>query len=438
VLELTPRTVQQRRRQRSSGLAAERRPRIAFFDYPDVFEDFYPHYGIDHHEFALSWAATGNHRWVALLQREVGHVTWYSFSLEPTLREARHEVTGARVRFIRSPLLHRALWRCFYLPPPAWRWQGQFRKYELLASYASLASLRVLRTLTAEAPDLLFLQDYSSGRFDLLLLLARRLGIPLVAYHGGGWRWVAAPIKRRTLRHADLLLVSSCAEQRRLVAEMAVSVDQAPILLTPIDTDALRPIDRQAACQTAKLDPARRHLLFLGRLDDNVKRVSSLIRAFAQAGAEHPDAGLVIAGDGRDRERVERLASEVCPGRVRFVGWVGPEQLSAYLNAAECLLLASRSEGFPTVVGEAFACGTPVLATAVGGIPELVIDRVNGWLVPPDDDRALVSALVSALDQPTSLRAMSAAARSTAERRLSPAAVAAELRALLPIRPVPA
>src|SRR3954454_18468447 len=90
-----------------------KRLRIAFFDYPDVFEDFYPHYGVDQQAFATRWAATGNHAFVGLLQREVGDVTWYALSLEPQIAEATHEVTGARVRVLRSSAAHRALWRGF-------------------------------------------------------------------------------------------------------------------------------------------------------------------------------------------------------------------------------------------------------------------------------------------------------------------------------------
>jgi glycosyltransferase involved in cell wall biosynthesis len=410
-----------------------RRPRIAFFDYADVFEDFYPHYGVDQDAFAHRWAATGNHRWVSLLQSEFGDVTWYSFSLAPTLTEAWHEVTGARVRILRSPPMHRLLWRAFYLPRPAWRWQGHFHKYELAASYASLASVRALTALRSDAPDLLFLQDYSSGRFDMLLLAGRLLGVPVVAYHGGGWRWVAAPVKRRTLRRADLLLASSRRERDRLVSEMGVSPERVPVVLTPIDLELFHPQERHLACREAGLDPARRHLLFVGRLDDNVKRVSLLIRAFSDAAGAHPDASLVIAGDGPDRERLERVASEVAPGRVTFVGWTESAALPGLLNAAECLVLPSRREGFPTVVGEALACGTPVLGSRVGGIPELVIPGITGWLVEPDQERELAAAIRQALDDPGRVSALRPAARSVAQRHLSPAAVAAALREHLPL-----
>src|SRR5262249_23061407 len=100
--------------------AGAARPRVAFFDYPDVVDDFYPHYGVGQRAFATRFADSANHAILRLLQREVGEVTWYSFSIAPELREARHEVVGCRVAFRRSPPLHRALWHAYYGPRSAW------------------------------------------------------------------------------------------------------------------------------------------------------------------------------------------------------------------------------------------------------------------------------------------------------------------------------
>lgn len=97
------------------------RPRIAFFDFHDVFEEFYPHYGVDQQAFATHWSDTANHAWLSLVQREIGDVVWYMFALTPELSQARHEVVGCQVKFLPSPWLHRYLWRTFYLSRFAWR-----------------------------------------------------------------------------------------------------------------------------------------------------------------------------------------------------------------------------------------------------------------------------------------------------------------------------
>jgi len=407
------------------------RLRIAFFDYPDVFEDFYPQYGVDQRAFATRWAGTGSHAFLSLLQREVGDVTWYAFSLRPEFEEAQHEIAGCRIRMLPSFWLHRGLWRAFYLPRPAWRWRRAYPAYATLASYVALPSWSFLRTLWRDRPDVFFVQDYATGRFDTLLVLARALGAPLIAYHSGSRpdRYAGRFVKRWTIPRADRLIVGSRDEAEMLARRYHVPAERLALILTPIDTATFRPLERAAACRAAGLDPARRHILFVGRLDP-VKRVSALIRAFGPLAQAHPATDLVIVGEGPDRRALERLAAESAPGRVRFTGWVeGASGLAPLYNAAECLVLPSLREGFPTVVGEAMACGTPVLASRVGGVGELVIEGETGWLLPPGDDHALGAGLASVLLHPERVASLRPRARQVAEARVAPAVVAAALRA---------
>lgn len=410
------------------------RPLIAFFEYADVFEDFYAHYGVDQHAFATAWADTGNHNYVRLLQREVGDVVWCCLSLAPRLAEARHERTGCRVRMVRSSLPHRLLWRLFYVPRLAWRWRRLYPLYALLASYLAPLSLPLLRALWRERPDLLLVQDYASGKFDVLLLHARLLGIPLVAYHAGSVpeRYLGRALRRWTLRRADRLLVSSQAEAAMLRDRFGVDAQRVSIVLTPLDTAVYRPIDRVAACRRIGVDPQRRRLLFMGRLDDAVKRVSLVIRSFAQVIEQDPDLDLLICGAGPDATVLEHLARESAPGRVRFLGWVSdPQAKVAIYNACEALVLASVSEGFPTVVSEAMACGTPVVSSDVGGVRELVVDGESGYLFDPADTGALSLLLRRLLRDALRLDAMRRNARRSAEQRVADAIIAQRLRACL-------
>lgn len=407
------------------------RPRIAFFDYADVFEDFYPHYGVDRTAFATRWAATGNHALVSLVQREIGDVTWYEFSLAKEKLHSRHEITGCTVKFLRSSWLHRLLWGFYYRRGLAWRCQGIYPLYALLASYTAPLSIALWRALRSDRPDFLLLQDYSSGKFDVLLALAHLLKIPLLAFHSGSspekytGRWT----KRRTIRRADYLLASSSDEGARLVQSFGVAANKVSVVLTPIDTDAFRPMDRAQACHLAGLDPKRRYLLFVGRLDDKTKRVSALIRAFSALAAQHSDFDLIIAGSGRDQAELQTLAATLASERIRFNGWTnGAARLGPLYNVAECLVLPSRSEGFPTVVGEALACGTPVLASRVGGVSELVEVGNTGWLVPPGDDPALQRALAYVMANGAAIAALRPVARRKALDHVSPAIVAAALR----------
>jgi glycosyltransferase involved in cell wall biosynthesis len=407
------------------------RPLIAFFDYPDVFEDFYPHYGVKQKDFITRWAATGNHAFLAVLQREIGDVVWYAFSLAPEEDGGRHETVGCRVRMLPSSWAHRALWRLFYLPRAAWRWRRAYPLYATLASYVALFSLPFVKALLRDRPDYIFVQDYASGRFDVLLLAARLLGVPLIAYHSGSRpeRYVGRAAKRWSIPRADWLVVSSRDELEMLARRYRVSRRRLRVILTPIDTEAFRPLDRPAACRAAGLDAARRYILFVGRFDDRVKRVGALIRAFGALSAQHPDVELLLVGDGPDAPRLRQLAESSAPGRVRFLGWVsGAAALAPLYNSAECLVLPSLHEGFPTVVGEAMACGTPVLASRVGGVGEMVQPGQTGWLLTPGDDAQLQDGLGHVMSHPEVAAAMRPGVRSMAEQRVSPSAVSAALR----------
>jgi hypothetical protein len=121
---------------------------------------------------------------------------------------------GAAVRIVPSSSAHRWLWKLFYGGRWSWRWRGLYRWYALPASYLATLSTPFLRGLRETRPDVLFVQDYANGRFDILLLLARFLDIPLIAYHAGSRPdiYIGRFLKRWTIRRADRLLVSSRRE----------------------------------------------------------------------------------------------------------------------------------------------------------------------------------------------------------------------------------
>jgi glycosyltransferase involved in cell wall biosynthesis len=406
------------------------RPRIAFFDYPDVFEDFYPHYGITREDFATRWSATGGHAMLQVIQREFGDVIWYSTSLEREFVD-QHHAFGGRVKILPTSHAHRWLWRAFYLHAAAWRWRKYYPIYGTIASYLAVASWPLMKTLVRDRPDYFLTEDYATGRFDMLLLLSRMLGIPCIAYHAGSrpHAYLGRLAKRFTLPCCDHFIVSSKHESNMLAKRFHVQRNRLSVVLTPIDMSIFHPIERELACRNAMLDSRRRYLLFCGRLEDQVKRVSTLIRCFARLANEHHDADLLIAGDGPDRAVVENVAQGLPAGRVRFLGWISEVQRKTELyNVADCLVLPSRSEGFPTVVGEAAACGLPVLASNVGGISELIENGISGWLIPPFDDAALTERLSFILKNSAIVSAMRPRLAQIAIDRISPESIGAALK----------
>jgi glycosyltransferase involved in cell wall biosynthesis len=110
---------------------------------------------------------------------------------------------------------------------------------------------------------------------------------------------------------------------------------------------------------------------------------------------------MVLAGDGPMRPSIEeRLRVLDLSDRVRITGWLGNDAVRAEIRAARALVLPSFAEGLPVVLMEALALGRPVVATYIAGIPELVEDGVNGWLVPAGSAEALANAVVRVLAAP--------------------------------------
>lgn len=148
------------------------------------------------------------------------------------------------------------------------------------------------------------------------------------------------------------------------------------------------------------------------------KRVDVLIGAAPAILARHPDAEFVIAGDGICRADLEAQARALgVLDRCRFLGH--RDDVPAILADADVFVLPSRSEASPNSIIEAMAAGLPVVATDVGGIPELVADGHTGRLVPPGDPAALGRALLDLLDHPDRAVQFGRAGREWIERTCS-------------------
>lgn len=136
-----------------------------------------------------------------------------------------------------------------------------------------------------------------------------------------------------------------------------------------------------------------------------VKGQLELITAFAAVLHKIPDSLLLIVGsaifnrdDGYQQKLLAKAKTLGITNRVRFLGQ--RSDVPAIMRALDLLVLNSRSEAFPLVGLEGLACGVPVLATAVGGVPELITHGENGWLIPPGDQRKLAESIVSLIEQP--------------------------------------
>ena len=160
-----------------------------------------------------------------------------------------------------------------------------------------------------------------------------------------------------------------------------------------------------------------------------IKGMADLLQALALLHREFPELRLEIAGDGPLRGQLTRQAEELGIGRVvRFLGW--RDDLVAALASWAIFALPSLEEGLGIVVLEAMAAGLPVVASAVGGVPEVVEDGRTGWLVPPAHPEAMAERLRALVIDPGLRRTMGAAGHERIRRHFSIAAMAAETAAI--------
>ncbi|MCS7255758.1 MAG: glycosyltransferase, partial [Thermomicrobium sp.] len=177
-----------------------------------------------------------------------------------------------------------------------------------------------------------------------------------------------------------------------------------------VDAEHFRPLDRAAARAELGIEPGRPTALFVGRIDP-VKGIEVLLRAWAQVCVElAPERPLLVFLGGTFRPGpagpqpegpLARIVAEAAAlgleKTIRFVGSRPQEELPLYYNAADVCLIPSLYESFGLVAVESMACGTPVVASGVGGLRFSVEHEVSGLHVPPGDAAALATATIRLL-----------------------------------------
>jgi glycosyltransferase involved in cell wall biosynthesis len=158
-------------------------------------------------------------------------------------------------------------------------------------------------------------------------------------------------------------------------------------------------------------------VLYLGRLEP-VKGPGHLVEAARLVLAEVPEAGFVFVGGGHLRPELESaVRTKGMTDDFFFAGTVRHDEVGRWLSAADLFVMPSLSEGVPHALLEALAFGLPAVASAVGGVPEIVRDDVNGYLVAPADPAALARRIVLLLRDPEKRRAFGDAGRKIVEQR---------------------
>ena len=238
-------------------------------------------------------------------------------------------------------------------------------------------------------------------------LAARLLGIPyVVTAHGSdinvyaekralGWQ-----IKWALQNASAIIGVSDalCRKIRCLAPQAAERVAHIPC--AGVDSKVFFVGDAESARRELQMREDGAIAVFAGRLVP-IKSVNTLIAAWQRVCArfdKDDPSCLIIIGDGPERKPLERMTVELgISGRVRFIGEVNQQQLALWLRASTVFCLPTRNEGTPNTIVEALASGRPVVASRVGGIPELIYEHQNGLMVEPGDEEALATTIDSVI-----------------------------------------
>ena len=263
----------------------------------------------------------------------------------------------------------------------------------------AMAARALLPHVRAFRPDLIFSIFLYPDSYAALQI-AKKLRVPLVAMgigsdiHSIGDR-LSAMYTRKVLEQADFLVTVS-EDLRQKALAMGAKPERSRSVVNGCDLSIFHVRDRAEARRQLNLDPDAEIVLYIGRMDLR-KGLRELVEASAKLHATRPNLQVYMVGEGPDRPQItQAIDSAGAAAYIHALPPCQPDDVAVWMAASDLVTLPSYMEGCPNVVLEALACGRPVVATRVGGIPEIMSDAC-GRLIPPRDAKALEQALNAAL-----------------------------------------
>ena len=274
--------------------------------------------------------------------------------------------------------------------------------------------------------DILHSHYWLSGRVGTIL--ARHWNIPHVAsFH------TLSEIKRqarvgeresqertlgetKVIQSADSIVAFSQHERDAMVRLYDALDDKIEVIPCGVDVELFQPLDQGIARRKLGLQDSK-VILYVGRLEP-LKGVDIILKAVAQLEQGDPVKTIIVGGDLEEDSEMVRLKSLSqdlgISDQVSFLGRLDQEELPTYYNAADICVVPSYYESFGLVALESMACGTPVIASRVGGLPTIVKDSYNGFLIPWHCPEPFADGLDVLLSSPSIRSAMGEASRRTA------------------------
>jgi glycosyltransferase involved in cell wall biosynthesis len=233
----------------------------------------------------------------------------------------------------------------------------------------------------------------------------QRTGIPVVCTaHGSdihtypNQNRLTRFVTQQAIQELEVVIAVS-ADLKAKARMLAMPKDDIRVIGNGVDLGKFTPIDKQQAREELGLARHAKILLYASRLD-RAKGLSDLLLAFETVQARRGDCLLALVGDGPYRQHLEKEIHELGLYDCVFLAGLRPHaEIAKWMSACDLVVQPSLREGAPLPIYEAMACGRPVIASRVGGMPEIIANDELGFLVPPSSPKALAESLLRALEK---------------------------------------
>lgn len=296
---------------------------------------------------------------------------------------------------------------------------------------------KVIRIARAYRPDIVHTHLAKAGFVGRVAAMLSGARAVVHTYHGSVFRGyfgrhesaIYLGIERALARITTRIVAITPGQRAELTNLLAVPPGKVVEIPLGLDLDSFQNApDRLTARERLGLPAHDPVVGIAGRLVP-IKDVSTFLRAVASLTKDFPNLTALIAGDGEERVALEREAAALeIEGRCRFLGWRA--DLPTIFASVDVVALSSLNEGTPVSVIEAMAAGRPVVASAVGGVPYVVLHKRTGLLVRPRDPEALASAIRSVLRDPDLATSFGNEGRREALRRFAAARLVDDIERL--------
>ncbi len=365
-----------------------------------------------------------------------------------------HKPSGATIYILPASPLHRLV-RWLINPADgkllkAFPW-FKWLQYPFLPSlkdiepYLATPVFALKQVLQKESCEVILSQEYEYPRFDACVLVGKQLKLPVYASFQGGNFQVSrleGLIRPHTLKACNGLIVASQVEIQRLQKNYGLTSEKIAQIFNPLDLSLWQSNQsseiRNQIRNELGIRAEAQIVICHGRIDIRRKGLDILLSAWEKVYENcslEQKPYLLLVGTGNDANELQQLIDEQAIANIIWINEyiLDRELMIRYLSVADLYVLASRNEGFPVAPLEAMACGLPIVATEVPGIPDILENHENdgGIRVPCENPNRLAEAIIRLLNDEELRQQLGKLARQKVEKRFSLLSVGEEIQSFI-------